>query len=1103
MTDKKQPEEALKESEAKYRIVADYTYDWEFWLAPDGHFLYCSPSCERITGYTAERFLNDKSLRSRLIHPDDRKRFEAHTKDIEHAQMIREEQWRFIRQDGSYRWVAHICQPVFDSAGRFLGVRGSNRDITEYKQVEDTVREAAREKTLILDSVSEIIAYHDTENNLIWANRAYLDVLGIPLSELRGKKCYKCWGLDRLCRNCPVTLAIRTGQPQEGELTPENQPHWPADQGSWSVRSAPVKDSTGKAIGAIEVAQDITVRKQSEERVRKENHKTTIANQILRLFMEESSDDLFDKALSVVLESTKSRHGVFGYIAEPGHLICPSLSKMLEACEVEDKCIHYPPEKWKGLWAKALREKRSFYINEAPPVPAGHVPIENNLATPVVFNDQVIGLINQANKDGGYTDADRELIDEIAELIAPVLYAWIQRTLREQERERLLGEVQAERDRISALVASMQDEVWFADTQKRFTLANPAALRAFGLATDGTVEVEEFAASLEVLSPDGSPRPIAETPPLRALKGEVVINQEEIIRTPTSGELRYRQVSAAPVRDKAGQIIGSVSVVRDITEVKLAEKRLTEANLQLAEADRRKNEFLAMLSHELRNPLAPIANSLFILDRTPPEGEQATRAKQVIGRQVEQLSNLVNDLLDVTRITRDKVQLQKERLELNEIVRRAVADHRTLFERARIRLELVPSPRPVPVFVDRTRISQIVGNLLQNAAKFTTKGGSTRVSVAMEANEAIIRVRDDGVGIDGATLCGLFQPFMQVDKTLDRSKGGLGLGLALVKGLIELHGGSVSAHSEGLGKGTEFFVRLPLDTGAALETKAAAVQHARVRRRVLIIDDNIDSADTLCEALALGKHEVVVAYNGPDGIAKAREFHPEIVLCDIGLPGMDGYAVARVFRADETLKGMHLIALSGYALAEDLKRATDAGFERHLAKPPSFEKLEQLLAEVPSGLIRNPFTPRASLPTQADRPQSALQPRENLGSGRRVLVIDDYADSAETLRYALELGGHSVYVAHDGSAGIALAREVNPEIVICDIGLPDMDGYAVARAMRSEQALQGMYLIALTGFARPEDVERAREAGFDDHAAKPLNLKAIRQLFANIPAEPA
>jgi signal transduction histidine kinase/CheY-like chemotaxis protein len=386
----------------------------------------------------------------------------------------------------------------------------------------------------------------------------------------------------------------------------------------------------------------------------------------------------------------------------------------------------------------------------------------------------------------------------------------------------------------------------------------------------------------------------------------------------------------------------------DIIERAQAEEALQMAYNQLREADLQKDRFLAVLSHELRNPLAPITNSLYILDHSAPGGEQANRARQIIGRQVSQLSNLVNDLVDVTRISRNRVQLNKERLELNDTVRRVVEDHRTLFERANMRLDFEPAPRPVPVNADRTRAAQVVGNLLQNAAKFGSDGGRTRVLVADEGKEALVRVDDDGVGMSTETLARLFQPFVQAEKTLDRTKGGLGLGLVLVKGLVELHGGRVSVHSAGLGKGTKFTVRLPLDTGLALEGTRPQVELPKAHRRVLIIEDNADAAESLREVLKLGDHEVAVAYNGPEGIAKARESKPDVVFCDIGLPGMDGFDVARAFRAEDGLKTVFLVALSGYARPEDQQRALDAGFDRNVAKPPNLEKLEELLSDLPS-----------------------------------------------------------------------------------------------------------------------------------------------------------
>lgn len=387
--------------------------------------------------------------------------------------------------------------------------------------------------------------------------------------------------------------------------------------------------------------------------------------------------------------------------------------------------------------------------------------------------------------------------------------------------------------------------------------------------------------------------------------------------------------------------------VADLLEYRQREESLAEMNTQLMEESRRKNAFLATLSHELRNPLAPITNSLHILDHAAPAGEQASRARAIITRQVRQLSNLINDLLDVTRVTSNKINLQRVRVELNQLVLRTIEDTRSLFDKSGVQLELKRAPCPVFVHADSTRVAQVVSNLLQNAAKFTGRGGRTVVAVSAVDHEAEVRVTDNGVGMTAETLSGLFQPFMQAEQSLARSRGGLGLGLALVKGLVELHGGCVHAQSEGLGTGAEFVIRLPLDTSPAREDESATTAlQARARRRVLIIEDNVDAAASLREVLELSEHEVEVAYDGPEGLAKAHAFRPEIVLCDIGLPGMDGFEVAKGLRADRQLERVRLVALSGYALPEDIQRATEAGFDQHLAKPPSLQKLEQLFSDL-------------------------------------------------------------------------------------------------------------------------------------------------------------
>jgi PAS domain S-box-containing protein len=386
-----------------------------------------------------------------------------------------------------------------------------------------------------------------------------------------------------------------------------------------------------------------------------------------------------------------------------------------------------------------------------------------------------------------------------------------------------------------------------------------------------------------------------------------------------------------------------LSVWRDITERKQAERALLEA-------DRNKDEFIAVLSHELRNPLGPITNSLFVLDRAAPTSEPATRARAAIRRQVAHMTRLVNDLLDVTRIARGRIQLNRERTDLRETVGRTVDDFRAGFETAGISLDVETDGEALLVDGDPTRLAQVFGNLLHNANKFTPREGRVRISVGRDRtrNEAVVVFADDGAGISPELLPRLFTPFCQADHSLDRSHGGLGLGLSLVKGLVDLHGGSVAVRSDGPARGSEFRVRLPLLGEGGLARDGAPASRSRVACRALVIEDNTDAAESLRDALELLGHEVAVAYTGAEGIEVARSFQPDVVLCDIGLPVMNGYAVAREFRSDGALRRAFLVALSGYSMPEDVRRAMEAGFDLHLAKPPDLGRLEAVLGEAAS-----------------------------------------------------------------------------------------------------------------------------------------------------------
>jgi len=386
----------------------------------------------------------------------------------------------------------------------------------------------------------------------------------------------------------------------------------------------------------------------------------------------------------------------------------------------------------------------------------------------------------------------------------------------------------------------------------------------------------------------------------------------------------------------AGSESDVLVAVHDITASKRAEVAREESA--------RKDEFLAALSHELRNPLSAICSSLSILGRVEAGGEQARKAVTIIERQTGHLVRIVDDLLDVTRIARGKVTLQRARVDLGDLVRATMDDHGADFQARGIALEGPVAHRPLWVDADVTRLVQMIGNLLVNAWKFTPRGGRVDVGLRREGSQAVLSVRDTGIGIDPQERGCLFVPFVQVSSSLDRARGGLGLGLALVKGIVELHAGTVDVASDGLGRGSEFTVRLPLVAAPGPHAPAPISPMSRATsRRVLIIDDNVDSVDALRDLLALDGHAVRVAYDGPTGLAVAREFRPEVVFCDIALPEMDGYEVARAMRADDSLKSATLVAISGYARPEDRELSAQAGFDLHLAKPTSTEALARVL----------------------------------------------------------------------------------------------------------------------------------------------------------------
>ncbi len=418
-------------------------------------------------------------------------------------------------------------------------------------------------------------------------------------------------------------------------------------------------------------------------------------------------------------------------------------------------------------------------------------------------------------------------------------------------------------------------------------------------------------------------------------RGETLENFPARLRC-KNGSIRHVLVNSNACIE-GGKLVHIRCITRDVT-------RQWEAEKALRDADRRKDEFLATLAHELRNPLAPIRNALELLQLDGGHEELGEETLGIIGRQVKQMTRLVDDLLDVSRITRDRIELRRERVELAAIVQNAVETSRPLIDSAGHALTVSLPPHPIFLDADPTRMAQVFANLLNNSAKYTNRGGRIQIEAETSGREVVVTVRDNGIGISCEALAFVFDMFRQVDRSRDRAQGGLGIGLTLVRRLVELHGGTINAQSEGPGKGSEFVVRLPMaDSTGSTKSPHVASSVDLSKRRILVVDDNRDSADTLTALLRIKGNDVRIARDGLDAVEIAAEFVPEIILMDVGMPKLNGYEATRHIRQMPWGKDVFIVALSGWGQTGDVRQSAEAGCSAHVVKPADFAALEQLL----------------------------------------------------------------------------------------------------------------------------------------------------------------
>ena len=659
--------------------------------------------------------------------------------------------------------------------------------------------------------------------------------------------------------------------------------------------AAPIRDEGGVVSGCVLIFRDVS----DQRRVERESARQLLTARLLASIIESSDDAIISKSLEGFIQSWNAgAERLFGYTA-----------------------------------AQAVGRHISLII------PPDRIAEEDQIIASLKAGERIEHFETERLR----ADGDRRLVSLTISPIkddagAVIGASKIVRDITDRRR------AEADREKFVTLVESSTDFIGICDLSGVPFFVNRAGLDMVGL---DDLEAARRTPVSSFFFPEDQDRVTREFLPavLERGHGEIEIR----FRHFKTGQPRWMAYKVLTLPDASGRPIAFATVSQDVTERKRLEDNLRRLASDLSETDCRKNEFLAMLAHELRNPLAPISNAVRALRLAGRDEEAVQSATGMLERQVGQMARLVDDLLDMSRITRGRIELRKRRTELASVVHQSVEAVRAQYTSMSHELTVTLPPRTVYLDADPARLAQIVGNLLNNACKFTDAGGHVSLSVDEEGGEAVIRVRDTGIGIAAEHLPRVFDMFAQADTSLERSRDGLGIGLTLVKTLVEMHGGSVEARSAGIGRGSEFTVRLPTAAEAAEAPPAPrlAPEPTTVPRRVLIVDDSEDGAESLAMLLQLAGHETWRAHDGLEAIKAAERVRPDVVLLDIGLPGMNGYEACRSIRKEPWGKDLVLVALTGWGQEEDRLESREAGFDAHLVKPVDVDQLLEFLACLP------------------------------------------------------------------------------------------------------------------------------------------------------------
>jgi PAS domain S-box-containing protein len=811
-------------------------------------------------------------------------------------------------------------------------------DLIERKRSEELLcaSEERLRRAISIDTVGVI--FFDADGAISDANDAFLRMSGYDREDLAqgGVR----WDVMTAPEFMQVSMRAVGELLARGETSPYEKQYVRKDGSRWWGLFAAKLLRPGQG---VEFILDVTKRKEAEAALR--------ASEARQAFLVEFSDRLREaedpgQIMSTATELLGRQLGVaavgYGEVEADGDAVVNgreyndgTMPSVVGRRRISDYGAAF------GAAMQAGQDIFSEDVTRDPRAPAGGssearaMRLRAGATVPLVKGGRLVAYLYAIHPEPrAWPEEDRRLIREVAD-----------RTWATLERARAEAALRQSEERFRSLVEPWAQAVWETDEAGIAIGAVPTWEEYTGQSIEESIG-EGWAAVVHPDDRDDTVRRWRE-----ALRTGTPLTSEFRTRT-TDGRWRWTNARCVPVRDAEGRVRKWFGMNIDITDRRQAEESLKEAN-------RAKDEFLAILAHELRNPLAPLVNGLELLKPGHADHRTLEQARAMMARQVGQLVRLTDDLLDVSRISRGKVRLRRELVTLEDVVQQAVETSRPWIEASGNTLDVHLPAQPITLDGDATRLSQVFSNLLNNAAKYSAAGGHIELSAAREQQQVVIRVRDTGVGIPPDMLQHVFGMFTQVDRSLEKAQGGLGVGLSLAKGLVELHGGSIAAHSEGPGRGSEFVVRLPTHEAAASEALRQPPEvraTSSARRRVLIVDDNEDAATSVAMLLKVMNCDARVAHSGFEALSIAPEFRPELVLLDLGMPKLNGYDTCRRLRCEPWGRSCRIVALTGWSKNEHDCRAEDAGFDDHLVKPADRATLAELLGNLP-------------------RPEQVVQPR--------------------------------------------------------------------------------------------------------------------------------